>query len=110
MLNFIKNLLSTEANPELENFLAKGAVIIDVRTPLEYKTGHVAGSINIPLQTIGNQVQRIKKMNKPVITCCASGNRSGIALQELEAAGIKSINGGSWRTVKKASKELEEGL
>ena len=79
--------------------LEKGAVVIDVRTPGEFKGGHVKGSINIPLDTITKEIARIKKMNKPVVACCASGMRSGSASIILKNNGIEACNGGSWGKV-----------
>jgi phage shock protein E len=74
-------------------------LVIDVRTPSEFMGGHVAGSINIPLQEIQQRVDEIKKMQQPIILCCASGNRSGQATQYLQSLGIDCENGGSWLDV-----------
>ena len=101
MFGFIKKLLGASSS-DLDEWLSKDAVIIDVRTPGEYQQGHVKGSINIPLQRISNEVPRIKKMNKPVITCCASGMRSGSAANQLRKVGIEAKNGGSWQAVASA--------
>jgi rhodanese-related sulfurtransferase len=73
--------------------------IIDVRTPAEFMGGHVAGSINIPLQNILEQVEEIKSMKEPIIFCCASGNRSGQASHYFKSLGVKCENGGSWMEV-----------
>lgn len=70
--------------------------IIDVRTPEEFSAGHVQGSLNIPLQDIPYQVQKIKQMEQPLVLCCASGNRSGQAAVFLKNQGIDCENGGSW--------------
>lgn len=83
----------------LSEYLEKGAVIIDVRTPGEYQGGHVKGSKNIPLDTISRRAKEIKNMNKPVILCCASGMRSGQATSMLKSAGVDCINGGGWMKV-----------
>lgn len=53
--------------------------IVDVRTPGEFMGGHVAGSINIPLQEIQERLEEVKALPQPIILCCASGNRSGQA-------------------------------
>ncbi|MBK9329200.1 MAG: rhodanese-like domain-containing protein [Sphingobacteriales bacterium] len=74
-------------------------IIIDVRTPGEYMGGHVTGSINIPLQEIQQRVDEIKSLHKPVVLCCASGNRSGQAAAFLKSQGIDCENGGSWSSV-----------
>ncbi len=73
--------------------------IIDVRTPEEFTGGHVAGSINIPLNEVPEKVETIKAMKQPIILCCASGNRSGQATQYLKQLGINCENGGSWIAV-----------
>jgi rhodanese-related sulfurtransferase len=86
-------------NKNIKEHLAKGAVIIDVRSQGEFETGHVKGAKNIPLQHISSQIASIKKLNKPVIVCCASGMRSAQANGILKKNGIDSINGGGWQTV-----------
>lgn len=80
----------------VQEVIANGAVIIDVRSVGEFSQGHVKGSVNMPLPTIGGQVNKIKKMKKPVVLCCASGMRSGSATSILKSAGIECYNGGSW--------------
>ena len=70
--------------------------IIDVRTPEEFFAGHVEGSLNIPLQDIPYQVQKIKQLGQPLVLCCATGNRSGQAAVFLKNQGIACENGGSW--------------
>jgi len=74
----------------------KPNTVIDVRSPEEYMGGHVAGSLNIPLQDITNHVEEIKAMPKPIMLCCASGNRSGQATAYLKSMGVDCQNGGSW--------------
>lgn len=73
--------------------------IIDVRTRAEFSGGHVANSLNIPLQEIQQRLEEIKKMPQPIILCCASGNRSGQATAFLKSIGIDCENGGSWLEV-----------
>jgi phage shock protein E len=77
----------------------KKGTIVDVRAEWEFQGGHVAGSINIPLHELQMRIDEIKAMNTPLILCCASGNRSGMATQLLQKAGIECINGGSWLDV-----------
>lgn len=73
--------------------------VIDVRTPGEFMGGHVAGSINIPLQEIPERLEEIKTLPQPLVLCCASGNRSGQATAYLKNFGIDCTNGGSWLQV-----------
>ncbi|MBU2939741.1 rhodanese-like domain-containing protein [Lacinutrix sp. C3R15] len=86
---------------KIKDFQSRNAIIIDVRTTGEYSQGAIPGSKNIPLQIINSKIKEIKKLNKPVITCCASGMRSGSAASILKAQGIEAINGGGWLSLSK---------
>jgi len=79
------------------------ATIVDVRSPLEFMGGHVAGSINIPLQEIQARLKEFSQMQN-IVLCCASGNRSGQAAMFLKQNGIECVNGGSWMNVNFMSK------
>lgn len=93
------NMSRSNGNSKVEELLNNDAVIVDVRTPMEFQGGHVAGSKNIPLNLISNHVEEIKEMNKPVVLCCASGNRSGQATAYLRQHSIDCENGGGWTQV-----------
>lgn len=85
----------------MENINFKEATIIDVRSKLEFMLGKVDGSINIPLDQIPNKLEDLKKMKKPLVLCCASGNRSGKATEFLTSNGvIEAYNGGGWKEIK----------
>ncbi|HRH63485.1 MAG TPA: rhodanese-like domain-containing protein [Bacteroidia bacterium] len=77
----------------------KNGTIVDVRTPVEFSGGHVAGSINIPLQEINHRIEELSQLKMPLILCCASGGRSGVAQQVLSASNIECYNAGSWLDV-----------
>lgn len=81
------------------NNSTKPKTIIDVRSPEEFAGGHVAGSINIPLQEIPNKVMDISVMPKPIVLCCLSGGRSGQAATYLQKQGVDCTNGGGWTDV-----------
>ena len=83
-------------NEKITDFVSRDAVILDVRTPQEFADGAIAGSTNIPLQQLSENMDVIKNWHKPVIACCASGIRSGNAAKMLRAQGIEAINGGGW--------------
>jgi len=83
-------------NKKIEDFRSRGAIILDVRTKGEYQGGAIPGSKNIPLQQLSSKINEVKKWNKPVITCCASGMRSGSAAAILRSNGVEVMNGGGW--------------
>ncbi|MEY3450510.1 MAG: hypothetical protein RL711_335 [Bacteroidota bacterium] len=78
---------------------SKQGTVIDVRSFEEFKSGHVAHSINIPLQEIAFKITEIKALPQPIIVCCASGNRSGQAKNILTQHELNCYNGGSWLDV-----------
>jgi rhodanese-related sulfurtransferase len=81
---------------QIEDFKSRGAIIVDVRGKGEYEGGAIPGSKNFPLPTISSKISEIKKWNKPVICCCASGMRSASAAGILKSNGIEAMNGGGW--------------
>ena len=84
---------------KIQQFVSKGAVIIDVRSQEEFASGHILNSQNIPLPTLSSRIEEIKKLNKPVIACCRSGMRSANATSILLQNGIETINGGGWESL-----------
>ena len=93
MFDKIKSLLGLEDPVNYNELMANGAKIIDVRTPSEYKRGHIKGSINIPLQELNKKHKKLNK-NNTIITCCASGARSASAKGILESNGFKEVYNG----------------
>ena len=81
---------------KIDDFKSRGAIILDVRTKGEYQGGAIPGSKNIPLQQLSVRLADIRMWNKPVITCCASGMRSGSAATILRSNGVEAMNGGGW--------------
>ena len=99
MLTFMNKTQGPQ--PGIKETLKQGAVIVDVRSPLEYASGHIKGSKNIPLDALKDHLEEIKSYNKPVITVCQSGMRSGTAKSYLESHGLVAVNGGSWQSLNK---------
>lgn len=100
MLNWLKNLLGGP-KADIGALLKENASIIDVRSPKEFASGHAKGSINIPLGNLGAQMGRIKKLPQPIVTCCRSGQRSGMGAAKLRQQGLEAFNGGSWQNVER---------
>ena len=102
MLQTLKNLLGIAPKVDLGELIAKGAQIIDVRSRGEYAGGHLKGSVNIPLDQLQDHLKKLKSPDHPIITCCASGMRSGSAKSYLKGQGYSNVhNGGSWQSLKK---------
>ena len=96
MINTIKNLLGIGKKVNYADLVKQGAVILDVRSKGEYNGGHIKGSINISVDTLSSNLNKLKK-DKPIITCCASGMRSASAKSILKSNGFSEVhNGGGW--------------
>ncbi|MDN3584837.1 rhodanese-like domain-containing protein [Mucilaginibacter flavus] len=80
----------------LDQKIAKGAIILDVRTQWEFETGHINGAINISLSQLRTHVIPFDT-GKTIITCCSHGLRSVKAVSILHARGFTRVyNGGAW--------------
>lgn len=72
-----------------------GAVVVDVRSPQEFQSGHAKGSKNIPLQNIKAKAKQFK--GKEVIVVCKSGMRASQAKSILTQNGVTCHNAGAWQ-------------
>ncbi len=103
--NMFKKILQFFGLGDKENFanlVQEGAKIIDVRTSGEYANGHINGSLNIPVDRLATQLNKLGDKNKVIITCCASGIRSASARSILISKGFTKVyNGGSWPSLQK---------
>lgn len=75
-----------------ESLVKQGVTVLDVRTPEEYATGHIAGAVNVNWEGADFAAQ-VKQLDpaKPVLVYCHSGNRSGQAVQVMEQEGFQRI-------------------
>jgi len=96
-----------ELNEKLKN--GKRPLVIDVRQPDEYRSGHIAGAKLVPLGELSRHIKELPQ-NREIVCVCASGNRSGSAARTLVSAGFNAVNlkGGmlSWR---RASFQVKKG-
>lgn len=102
MINTLKNLFGLGVKTDYAALVKSGAMIIDVRSKGEYESGHIKGSLNIPLDQLNNHLNKLKDKTKPVITCCASGMRSASAKNFLVSKGYAAVhNGGGWSSLQR---------
>lgn len=80
--------------------IARGAIVIDVRTAAEYATAHLARAVNIPVQELPGRIAEVETlvagdMTRPIVVYCAAGGRAAKARAQLAAAGYSHVvNGG----------------
>ena len=71
--------------------LKNGALLIDVRSPAEFSSGHLPNAINLPLEEIETSLpRRVKDKNQVLLLHCQSGMRSGAAKAKLKGLGYTS--------------------
>lgn len=69
-----------------------GSIMIDVRTPDEYRDGHIEGAVGIPLVSIpATAARRLPDKDAPIYAYCLSGARSAQACRELERQGYTNV-------------------
>jgi rhodanese-related sulfurtransferase len=99
MINTLKNLFGLGPKVDYADLVKQGAIILDVRSPGEYKQGHIKGSLNTPLNDLSQHITKLKK-DTTIITCCASGMRSASAKSILKSNGFIQVhNGGGWSSL-----------
>ncbi len=97
MIQFLRKLFGLGPTTDYTQLVKDGAIILDVRSKGEYDGGHIKGSINIPVDALSNNLNKLKDKNKTIITCCASGMRSAVAKNTLKSKGYTQVyNGGGW--------------
>ncbi len=84
-----------------EELLSKGALVLDVRTVAEYRAGHGKNTHNCPIGRLEVFLNSHNPEDGAVVTCCATGMRSGKAARILQSHGFTVANGGNWRNVEK---------
>lgn len=67
------------------------AVLLDVRTPQEYREGHIPNSINCPLQTLDDIEFMVSSKETPLFVYCRSGARSRQAVMLLQSKGYTNV-------------------
>lgn len=102
MIQFLRKLFGLGPATDYTQLVKDGALIVDVRSKSEFDGGHINGSINIPVDSIASNLNKLKDKNKTIITCCASGMRSAIAKNTLKSNGYAQVyNGGGWNSLEK---------
>jgi phage shock protein E len=79
--------------------VARGALLVDVRSAQEFNTGHVEGAINIPHLDVAKRLSEFgDNRDREIVLYCRSGNRSGLAQESLKALGYTRVfNAGGYQ-------------
>jgi len=84
-------------------YLKAGALLVDVRTPEEFKSGCLPGAVNLPVDTIKTGItNQVTDKSRVVLLHCRSGRRSAVAEKELRSIGYtNAFNIGSYKQAEK---------
>lgn len=97
--NILTGNLTLWQAADVEKVLASGALVLDVRTPGEFASGHFPGALNIPHTELRGRLDEVRAAagERPVRVLCAAGVRSLIAHRVLVQAGFDSasLSGGT---------------
>lgn len=74
---------------QAQELVKTGALLLDVRSPDEFRSGHVAGAKNIPVQELPQRLKELPPKTKPIVVYCRSGGRSAAAASALRNAGYE---------------------
>ncbi len=107
--NYLKNDMPIWHWHDIDKLKGKDNIILDVRTPEEFKARTIEGAINIPLEELRNRLNEIPN-GKPIITFCEVGYRSYLATRILLQHGYKEVFDltGGFKTYEIASATTEE--
>ncbi len=81
-------------------------VLVDVREPSEYQSGHIPNAINIPLRTLAHSLPEVPR-DRPVVVYCSTGYRSAMGVMTLHLLGYDNVQGfppsfAAWKTAGEA--------
>lgn len=76
---------------QARELVAQGALLVDVRTPGEFRGGHIEGAINVPLQELGGRLGELGAKDRAVVVYCQSGMRSRGAQETLVSKGFSQV-------------------
>lgn len=106
MIGTIRKWLGIQPGVNIAEMMESGALVVDVRTPAEFKSGHFKGAVNIPLDSIQAGKHQLKDKQKPLVLCCRSGMRSASATKILKNQGFtRVVNGGAWQSLHAVTKK-----
>lgn len=89
---FLSFKLLTQVSPdEARRLVKEGARLVDVRSRAEYASGHLPGSINVPVDELASKLEALGPKEQPKVLYCASGTRSAMARSMLKGHGFTQV-------------------
>lgn len=106
--NIMDNLVSIVQWDEVDNLIANNEFILDVREEMEFEVGHIENALNIPLNTLRNNLNKIPK-DKTIYVYCQVGLRGYIGCRILSQYGFNCVNlDGGYKTYATVKSSLND--
>ncbi len=80
---------------DAHRLVSRGALLVDVRSPAEYRERHAPGAVNIPVERLAQMIPTLAPKGRPIVIYCHTGFRAGAATMSLRKAGYEVHNLGS---------------
>ena len=100
---FILKIVGQISVKDALTHLKNGALVIDVRSPDEFSSGHLSKAVNIPMEQLATVLpKQVPDKERPLLLHCLSGTRSGMAKSQLKSLGYTNVfNLGSFARARK---------
>ncbi len=76
---------------DVKTMIEDGALVLDVRSPMEYNMGHYPESLNIPITELQKRIDEVGPKDRDIVVYCASGSRSETARNFLKSMGYENV-------------------
>ncbi len=91
-LFFLVGTGPTISSETAHQLVKDGALLLDVRTPEEFASGHLDGATNVPVQVLESKLETLTaKKDQPIVVYCRSGHRSSSAAELLKKGGYTKV-------------------
>ena len=98
LFKFFTGRRAPEQVNAMQEAVASGGLLLDVRSPGEFSGHHLEGALNIPVAELGARIAEIGDKDRAVVVYCASGMRSKAAADLLTKSGFQNVHDlGTWR-------------
>jgi len=93
IISINKGAASSVSSQQLVNFINREeALVIDIRGSADFKNNHIAGSKNIQLTQLSDQMSKLEKWkNKPIVVVCNAGVQASGACSQLKKSGFEQV-------------------
>ncbi len=110
LLSFFVSVCGQVNADEYEKIFSSENILIDVRTPSEYQSGHLNNAVNIPYDKIKSEIEKLAlDKEQAIVLYCKSGKRADFAARKLKAMGyINVINAGRFKELKALEEKLNK--